>query len=45
MNRQSVIIADGAKGLCTNAQSPWGGVVTTPQQGAPEHWRRAAGLV
>lgn len=43
MDRRSVIVADGAKGLCKNPESPFGGVVTRPEQASPA-WRRAQGL-
>lgn len=43
MDRRSVIVADGAKGLCKNPDSPFGGVFTQPQQASPT-WRRVPGL-
>ncbi|WP_188410026.1 hypothetical protein [Agaricicola taiwanensis] len=45
MNRNGVIVAAGAKGRCTNPKSPFSGLMTTPEQGFPDGWRRAAGLV
>ncbi len=45
MDKRSVIVANGAKGRCLNPQSPFAGLETVPEQGFPQGWRRAPGLM